>query len=208
VPLRIGPAVVTSVLGVALASGCSGDDGPGDVADPVATSSSPTEATSPAEATESATTSTRLHSQAVVFHGGGGVSAAPPCGAPAPTYVSLHEEFDVDQEVRVDEVSPVGGGRLVGRVYVAPTAARGPNDGRLVVGGQPGFGAVDGIPEWRDRAPLQGRLLQPGAYVVFAQVRLMPGTRMDGMDVSYSDGDATGSSRLDVSASVSRKCRG
>jgi hypothetical protein len=142
---------------------------------------------------------------ALVFNGGSGVSANAACGAP--TYVAIYEELDVNQEVRLGEVTPVGGGTLVAPVFVAPAGPRDPRNGTLVIDEEPGWGRLDNLPAWRDRVPLQGRLVQPGTYAVFAQVRLRPGARLEALDFSYFDSNSTSSSRLDVSASVVEKCR-
>ena len=194
-PLPVAALAAACVL---LATGCTGEEEPTDAA------STESLAASPTDATESPAGSPKP--DAVVMYGGSGVSVNARCGG-LPTYLALYEEFEVNREVRLGEVAPVGGGRLVGRLFVAPTKARGPNNGELVVDEKPGFGGVDDLAAWGDRVPLRGRLVQPGAYAVFAQVRLAPGTRMEALDFGYVDGDTTGSARLDVSADVVQKCR-
>ena len=43
-------------------------------------------------------------------------------------------------------------------------------------------------------------------YVVFAQVRVRPGSRLQGLDFAWSDSNATGSSRLVMPVKVARTC--
>ena len=197
--MTLAPRLAGLAAVLLLATGCTGDDEPTDVARTDSTSGSTTDATE-------TPTSGVTEEPALVFHGGSGVSSNAACGSRAPTYLRVYEEFDVNQEVRLGRVT-LGGGRLVGDVFVAPTSARGPNDGTLVIDEKPGWGRLNDVPEWRDRAPLQGQLVQPGTYAVFAQVKLRPDSRLEGVDFSYFDSNTTGSSRLEMSASVVSTCR-
>ncbi len=201
--MTLTPRLAALAAVLLIAAGCTGDDEPADVARTDPTSGSTTDATDPAETP----TSDAIEEPALVFYGGSGMSSHTVCGSRAPTYLSVYEEFDVNQEVRLGKATLVGGGRLFGEVFVAPTNRRGPNDGTLSIDGKPIWGGIDNLPEWRDRVPLQGQLVQPGAYGVFVQVKLRPDSDLEGIDFSYVDSNTTGSSRLDVSASIVQKCR-
>lgn len=205
--MTLTPRLAALAAVVLIAAGCTGDDEPADVArtDPTtgSTTTSTTDATDPAETP----TSDAIEEPALVFYGGSGMSSHAKCGSRAPTYLSVYEEFDVNQEVRLGKTTLVGGGKLLGEAFVAPTSRRGPNNGTLSVDGRPGWGALGKVPEWRDRVPLQGLLVQPGTYAVFVQVKLRSDSDLEGIDFSYFDSNTTGSSRLEVSASIVEKCR-
>ena len=192
-----------------LATGCSGDDdAAAQPTEPTTVSPSPT--ASPTAASESA--SPEPAAEPLVFHGGTGASMRNGCGDDSPGYVSFSQSADVTSELRLGDVAVAGAGRLVGRVSIAPTRGRGPDRGTLVIDDRPGFGGVDDGPEWSDRVRVPGLTVQPGAYLVFAQVELAPGESMDGLVFAYTDTDTesgdTGSAQLDVTAELSLRCRG
>ena len=56
---------------------------------------------------------------------GGGTGGTVPGGQPDRTYLAAYQSVEVTREVRLGEVTVVGGGRLVGEVWLLPPPRRG-----------------------------------------------------------------------------------
>ena len=130
-------------------------------------------------------------------------TAGDSAGEPTDAYQTV----EVRREVRLGEASAIGGGRLVGDVFLLPAPRRGPgSQGIISIANQPSTGIVRDLRGWEDRVRLDGQLVQPGDYALFLQLEARPGRAVDGVSFGWFDSSATGSDTLELELRYARRC--
>ncbi len=138
---------------------------------------------------------------------GGGTGGTVPGCRPDRTYLAAYQSVEVTREVRLGEVTVVGGGRLVGEVWLLPAPRRGASSqGVTSIGNRPSLDLARAREGWARRVPVRGRLVRPGDYAVVLQLEARPGRDIDGVAFAWSAGAATGSDQLDLSLRYARRC--
>jgi len=200
-----GTTVPTALTLLALlVSGCSEEETPPPVAGTSSTDETPTDQAATSDPTAE---SPEPSDEPAVLDFGGESGASIDCDDdPSPVWVTVAHSVEANQEVRLGEVTVAGAGRLIGDVSIA-AVGRGPDSGAMAVDEEPGYGDdITDRPAWAERSPVGGVVVQPGRHLVFAQVRVRPGSRLDGLDFAWSDGNVTGSDRLVMPVKVARQC--